>query len=307
MASARPEPVLTRYEYEPDRKVAVWEWKPVGDENATLVLLHATNFHSRSWDKVVRMQPVTTRVVCIDLPGHGHSDAPAGPGYTWRSAATAAMHAIRVMNIHPGSSTLVGHSFGGWTACAVGGQFAEKGMAFSEIILIDPVIRTKEALAGPQPSFVERIQKQIGGRKAAFRSAEEMYNRFKDRAAYKVWDADMLWDYCHHGLSEADESGMRHLLCKPRTEASCYLGGQEPSACLDSEIDALRRSSTMCTVVRARPPVPGVLFSGSTTNPRLAELLGAQDMLFPAVGHFIPQEIPKVVAGIIQSRVHAKL
>ena len=62
--------------------IAVWEWDGDGDP---LLLLHATGFHGRCWDRVVDALP-GRRVLAVDVRGHGRSSTPPPP-YDWRVLA----------------------------------------------------------------------------------------------------------------------------------------------------------------------------------------------------------------------------
>ena len=54
----------------------VWEWATRGDPEATVVLVHATGFHARTWDAVARALPGSYRVFALDMRGHGASQNP---------------------------------------------------------------------------------------------------------------------------------------------------------------------------------------------------------------------------------------
>ena len=53
---------------------AVTEWLPTiaTEDSKKVVLLHATGFHSRCWDEVVRRLDPTVHCIGIDLRGHGY-------------------------------------------------------------------------------------------------------------------------------------------------------------------------------------------------------------------------------------------
>jgi pimeloyl-ACP methyl ester carboxylesterase len=61
-------------------RIAYVEWGRVGDP--VILLLHATGFHARCWDQVVRALPPGFRVIAVDMRGHGRSEK-TGPIDDW--------------------------------------------------------------------------------------------------------------------------------------------------------------------------------------------------------------------------------
>ncbi len=57
-----------------------FEWGPEHRASGTVLLLHATGFHARCWDQIVRHLE-GQHVIAVDLRGHGRSDK-QGP-YSW--------------------------------------------------------------------------------------------------------------------------------------------------------------------------------------------------------------------------------
>src|SRR5438309_819999 len=60
-------------------ELAAWHWP---GEGPAIILAHATGFHGRCWDEVIRHAP-GRRYLSIDLRGHGQSAKPLPP-YRWR-------------------------------------------------------------------------------------------------------------------------------------------------------------------------------------------------------------------------------
>lgn len=90
-----------------------------------LVLLHGWGMHSGIWAPLLPQLAQRYRVSCIDLPGHGHSPAPAGAcGLQEMAAAVAA-------SAPPGAAWL-GWSLGGQLALAA----ALEGHDISRLVLV---------------------------------------------------------------------------------------------------------------------------------------------------------------------------
>ncbi len=96
-------------------KVAYWDSKPQANpEEPTLVFLHGhitnkcfftSQFNSPSLKKY--------RIICIDLPGYGESDAPNNPEkvYSWPGYAESVKEVIRVLGLQ--NVIVIGWSLGG--------------------------------------------------------------------------------------------------------------------------------------------------------------------------------------------------
>ena len=66
----------------------LWEWAAQDEPEATVLLVHATGFHSRTWDAVVRLLPPSYRVFALDMRGHGASQDPrTSEECSWREMA----------------------------------------------------------------------------------------------------------------------------------------------------------------------------------------------------------------------------
>ena len=46
----------------------------LGADQSVVLMVHATGFHARCWDKTVAALPPGTRVIGVDLRGHGRSE-----------------------------------------------------------------------------------------------------------------------------------------------------------------------------------------------------------------------------------------
>lgn len=101
-----------------------------GDAPPELVLIHGGAQNAHTWDTVCLA--LRRPLIAIDMPGHGHSGAPAdGAANVHRNAQDIA----QVMRtLAPGASTVVGMSLGGLTTMALSAQ--EPGL-FDTLFLVD--------------------------------------------------------------------------------------------------------------------------------------------------------------------------
>ncbi len=110
-------PVVRRESVEvaPGRSLSALVW---GDAPAELVLLHGGAQNAHTWDTVA--MALDRPLVAVDLPGHGHSDAPAdGSLRVHRNADDVA---VAVRELAPDAQAVVGMSLGGLTTNALADQ-----------------------------------------------------------------------------------------------------------------------------------------------------------------------------------------
>ena len=106
-----------------------------GKGSQTIVLVHCWAGNSGFWREQVPALADKSRLVLIDLPGHGESDKPHTQ-YTMDFFASAVLTVMRDANVD--KATLVGHSMGTPVMCRVYKQAPEKVAA---LIAIDGILR----------------------------------------------------------------------------------------------------------------------------------------------------------------------
>ena len=191
--------------------ICYFEWGEPGDGHSIL-LLHATGFHARCWDQVIAAFPEGSHVIAVDQLGHGRSDSPVITGWKQISGATIEL----LDSIGTTFSIAVGHSMGGHCLVQIAGQRSD---IFEQLVLIDPVIMEPDVYHMP-PSFGE-TSAAVAKRRNIWSSPDKMFDRFKDRHPYSLWDQSVLRDYCEFGLLADDRDGFI-LACPPETEGSVY-------------------------------------------------------------------------------------
>ena len=108
-------PPVVRREFVPvdgDRKLSALVW---GDAPPELVFLHGGAQNAHTWDTVALA--LARPLVCIDLPGHGHSDGGRAGSLDLASNASDVATVIRALA--PDASAVVGMSLGGMTSLAL--------------------------------------------------------------------------------------------------------------------------------------------------------------------------------------------
>lgn len=262
--------------------LAVWDWP---GEGPPLLFLHATGFHGRSWDEVIRHFP-GRRCLAPDLRGHGRSTKP-DPPYHWQSFGSDVALLAQALDL--GGATGIGHSMGGHTLVSAASR---RPQTFASLLLIDPTIflPRRYGTASVDSSFIAR-------RRNTWASPAEMFERFRPRPPFSQWTPQVLRDYCDYGLLPAD--GQYVLACPPAVEHSIYQHSTELSADLHPVLHEIRQP---IVVVRGGIPWETAVFNlnSSPTDPALASLFpNARDILLEGRTHYIPMESPELVASYI--------
>ncbi len=259
--------------------LAIWEWP---GEDPPLVFAHATSFHARCWDAVIRRLP-GRRAIAIDLRGHGRSAKP-DPPYPWRAIGQDVAGIAALLDLH--SAIGIGHSMGGHSI--VSSALMRPG-TYSALFLIDPTIFPPEyyGRAPLNSSFILR-------RRRYWNSPAEMFENFSARAPFSQWQPEVLHDYCEYGLLPAGAEF--ELACPPLVEASIYPLSVAPESNLYPELESFTEP---VVVVRGGIPWTAERFdlNSSPTDPDLAARFPqGHDVLLAGRSHFIPMEIPDWVA-----------
>jgi pimeloyl-ACP methyl ester carboxylesterase len=139
-------PVVRRADVEvaPGRRLSALVW---GDLPPELVLLHGGAQNAHTWDTVA--MALGRPLVAIDLPGHGHSDAPAHGSLGVRSNATDVAAVIR--ELAPEARAVVGMSLGGLTTIALADQRPE---LVRRVVLVDVTPKVEGPGAAAIVAFV---------------------------------------------------------------------------------------------------------------------------------------------------------
>lgn len=267
-----------------------FRWRGSEPGLAPVLLVHATGFHARCWDQVVRHLP-GREVIAVDMRGHGRSGKEAP--ITWDSFGQDLIALVEHLELR--GAVGVGHSMGGHTLVQAA---AARPEAFCRLLLIDPVIMEPAFYAAP-PAWGEGEEHPTAKRRNHWQSWQEMRDRFADRLPFSAWDPQVLEDYCRWGVLPQSDGGEGWVLaCPPRIEAAIYMGSSGRNI-----HDLLPGITLPVTVLRARPRSADrdpMDFSTSPTWPELAsQFPNGRDVFLPQLSHFIPMEQPELVAEYV--------
>ena len=273
-----------------DVELSVFEWPGAGDP---ALLLHATGFHSRCWNQVIKRLP-GRHIYAVDLRFHGGS-GDSGE-VDWNILAEDIRLLIDKLDLH--NVVGVGHSIGGHLIARVAARDPSR---FKHLVLIDPVIMSREGYAQMEAysAGIKATDHPVSRRKNQWRDSDEMYQRFEGRPPFNTWQPEVLRDYCDYALRPANEDGVLQLACDPINEASVYLHQRGN----ESILAELHKITTPVTLLRAPPGARGTAdLSTSPTWPDLASALPqCEEVFLPDLNHFIPMQDPALVARHIEA------
>jgi pimeloyl-ACP methyl ester carboxylesterase len=143
------------------RRMSALVW---GDAEPELVLLHGGSQNAHTWDTVALA--LQRPLMAIDLPGHGHSDAPSGGPGRLGPESLAADVAVVIRELAPNAKAIVGMSMGGLTTIALWAQAPE---LIRKVVLVD-------VLPGLKMARTKHIVDFVRG-PASFDSLDELVDR----------------------------------------------------------------------------------------------------------------------------------
>ncbi len=281
-------PIQHHYQSD-DTDLCYFEWGDAARQ--TMILLHATGFHARCWDRVIAHLVDDYHIIAVDHRGHGRSAKPKSLS-DWSLQARDIARLIEHLNIK--NIIGVGHSMGGNVLVQICGAH---GDYFDRLVLVDPTIMAESIYQSPEdPSQIDASAHPVSRRRNDWQSSQHMFDHFKNRMPYCLWQDDVLRDYCDYGLLPNDAA--YQLACPPILEASVYLGFN----CVNPypSVDAV---ACRVHILRA----PGLQEGGEmdfTISPTWDGLVNrfahARETYLPDLTHFMPMQAPKLLASLIK-------
>jgi pimeloyl-ACP methyl ester carboxylesterase len=179
-----------------------------GDAEPELVFLHGGAQNAHTWDTVA--MALGRPLVCIDLPGHGHSDGPRQGAVNARTNAEDVATAVAALA--PGARCVIGMSLGGITSIALADAHPE---LVRMLVLVDvtPGVTGNKAsqitafVNGPEsfPSFDDILARTIEFNPT--RTVASLRRGILHTAEQRD-DGSWVWRYARHrggGLPEVSQ------------------------------------------------------------------------------------------------------
>ena len=299
-SAAAPESPRERQIQIRDLNLCYFEWGQAAPAQPTYLLCHATGFHARCWDGVVRelhKRVPTAHVVALDMRGHGRTDKT--PPYNWDSFGADLTAFVNELDLQRVIGS--GHSMGGHAILQAAAASAER---FDRLLLVDPVVLDPTAYAA-HDSSVTPGDHPTSRRKADFATWQAMRDRFASRTPFSLWRPDVLDDYCRFGLLPTGSGAGLTLACPPLVEASIYT--QTTGKSIEHLLARVPQRTTVLRAVQRQGERDPMDFSGSPTWPELAERLpNAVDIYLPELTHFIIMQAPAMVAHCLHKDVGSR-
>lgn len=251
-----------------------------GDDGTTYFLAHATGFCKEVWEPLAPFW--SSELVAWDGRAHGKS-SPGEPPYDWRDFGRDVLAVVD--SIDADGRVGVGHSMGG--AALVLAELERPG-TFEGLVLVEPIM-----FPPPFERFDHPLVESALRRRPSFTSPAEARSNFAAKPAFARWSDEALDAYIRGGLAERGEEWV--LRCSPGHEADIYRGGSAHGA-------YARLGEIVC-------PVLLVAGSNSNTHPEtFVEHLGerfvdAAVQVVDGAGHFLPMEVPDVLAPVVDEFV----
>ena len=272
-------------------KLCYFEYGSESKESPTFLLVHASGFHARCWDKTIKhMQGC--HVLAVDLRGHGRSQN-HGP-FSWDVFGADLKAFLKALDLN--DVVAVGHSIGGHIVCQLAGQDSSR---FLRLLLIDPVICPAEDYGEPEPEILrsEKAREHpVSRRRNYFESTEKMFENYVGRGPFEHWELDVLRDFCEFGFIVG--KGGLALACPPVVEAELYLGSKDIN--IYPYIENIKIPVTVLRAQTRKKTQDSMDFSGSPTWKYLSScFLKGRDISLPHLTHFIPMQDPELTAKYI--------
>ena len=271
-----------------------FDW--TGDSESTVLLLHATGFHARCWDQTVLALPPEAQVLALDMRGHGRSTK-EGP-FAWSDFDKDVVAFVDELDLT--RVLVVGHSMGGHCALYAAAQRPNR---IKSLVLVDPVtLSPDDYINRKSAEEMSTGEHPVAKRRNQWQSPDEMFESFKERHPFSLWQPKVLLDYCEYGLLKVEEG--YQLACPPSIEAAVYTG--TPYAEITHLFSRILQPTVVMRAKQRTETSARLDFSNSPTWQLLAsQLQNGRDMHLQELSHFIPMERPDLVAMEISACLDA--
>ena len=118
-----------------------FEWRATEASAGTTLLVHATGFHARCWDRTV--EHLQGHVIAVDMRGHGRSSKI--PPYGWDAFGEDVTALLAQLDLR--GVVAVGHSMGGHSVTQAAARMPDR---IARLVLVDPATGRSSPSTGPR-------------------------------------------------------------------------------------------------------------------------------------------------------------
>lgn len=177
----------------------------------TVILIHGSRDHSRSWDVLAKALSPRFRVIAPDLRGHGDSSWSQDGRYDFAAYLSDIAALAQELDLGPENrATLIGHSLGAHIALRFSALYPEK---VKQLVAIEAVGAPAAVEAGrlDQPiettirNWLDERHEAAASTPRIFASIDEAVDRMRTRHGFLTFD--QARQLTRHGLQRAGNAG----------------------------------------------------------------------------------------------------
>ncbi|MCH8991511.1 MAG: alpha/beta hydrolase [Acidobacteria bacterium] len=252
---------------------------------------HANGFSKELWSPVVTALTalgIDASGVAFDMRGHGDSAAISPPfDLTVFGSDVAVVLAESRRRGRIGVRTIgIGHSSGG-TSIAMAA--IEDPRAFDHLVLVEPIIFPPPYQRLDSIPIAEIALR----RRASFPDRDAALSNYRGKGPFAMWTEDALDAYVDGAMRVTDDGLV--LKCSPETEAEIYRVGLAH--------DTWEGLGSITQPVTLIVGATSTTHNGSYLEELTARFREVRLEVVPDVSHFVPMEVPGVVAAAIATAI----
>ena len=266
-----------------------------GPDAPWVIFSHANSFHGGTYRKAFEHVAARSRVILLDLRGHGATTLSADPKslFSWHAYARDLHDFLDVLGER--DYVLAGHSLGAVVSFLVGQR---RPSQVRGLLMMEPVLMRRSVskiLSWGRPfGLMQRVLPLIRyaeQRKTHFQSRDAAFDNYRGRGVFRTWPDDVLRDYVEEGFHDTPD-GRVTLACHRDWEVATYLAQENH---IWKHARAAQFPITVLTAERHSTMLPAMAR-------RLTKRLPQSRVdIVPGTTHTLPMERPDAVAKAVES------
>ena len=273
------------------------------NDNPDAPIMHiavANGFPPETYIPLLRPFFESYQVVCLPPRALWGDQNPPKELHDWTMLADDLQQGIEDFDLN--NILAIGHSFGGVASLLSAIQQPQR---FRALILLDPTMLPPHMLemirTAQEQGVIEQspLAQSAARRRTHFDSADEFYDRLRNKKHFANWSDETLRLYANGGTLPDGNGGGVTLRWSADWEKYYY---------------CTMRTKIWDDVPKVKNLLPTLIIRGGTTDTYVAESAEAVEKILPEAthkvieghGHLFPQSAPKQTAKLIQDWLHSK-